>query len=206
MAKLKLNPNPTFTAKVPIPVPGQAPANVEFTFKHRTRTQTLDWFENKANCGDVDLIMDCVASWELDDEFNAENVGRLCDAYAGAGAAVVDVYLLRAAVRAIYSDAPDVPPQAELAMYGLTVEDFPEQSVEVEIWPDNVPATNTFIAMGTQWRMGPAGATGMDYGPLPGVMDMLGIDLPERTDTFECLRVMEIAALKIIEQERDKNG
>ena len=93
MAKLKLNPEPTFKAKVGIPVPGRGVVPVEFTFNYRTREQTLEWIEATRNAKDTDSIMDCACAWELDDEFNLENVERFCNSYAGAGFAVVDTYL-----------------------------------------------------------------------------------------------------------------
>ncbi|MBO9717525.1 MAG: hypothetical protein J7507_12135 [Pseudoxanthomonas sp.] len=91
--KLKLNPNPTFKAKVPIPVPGSAPALVEFTFKHKTRSALVEWLEERKEDDEVGVFREIVASWDLDDEFNDENIRRLCDNYAGAGFAVLRVYL-----------------------------------------------------------------------------------------------------------------
>lgn len=40
-----------------------------------------------------------------------------------------------------------------------------------------------------------AGATGLDYNALPGVMRMIGVPAADRADVFEGLRVMEDAAL-----------
>lgn len=93
MPKLKLNPEPTFKAKVGIPVPGTRPVDVVFTFKHRTRDVLMEWVETSSNDTDVQSIMDCATGWELDDEFNAENVDRLCNNYPGAGFAIVRTYL-----------------------------------------------------------------------------------------------------------------
>jgi len=92
MAKFKLNPDPTFKAKVAIPVPGSAPAKVEFTFKHKTREQLKEWVESPSN-DEVAQFREMVAGWELDDEFNDDNIRRLCDNYPGASLAVLAAYV-----------------------------------------------------------------------------------------------------------------
>lgn len=93
MAKLKLNPEPTFKAKVGIPVPGSRPAEVLFTFKHRTRDEVIAWMEGSRDDTDVDSVLDVVVGWELEDEFNRENVERLCNNYPGSGLVIVSAYL-----------------------------------------------------------------------------------------------------------------
>ena len=93
MAKLKLNPEPTFKAKVGIPVPGSRPAEVLFTFKHRTRDEVLAWVEGSHDATDVESVLDVVVGWELEDEFNRDNVERLCNNYPGSGLVIVSAYL-----------------------------------------------------------------------------------------------------------------
>ena len=93
MGKLSLSAAPTFKAPVPIPVPGGDPVPVEFTFKHRTRDAALAWLEASRDAKDVDAVLDLAAGWELDDAFNAENIERLLQNYAGAGVAIVNAYL-----------------------------------------------------------------------------------------------------------------
>ncbi len=65
----------------------------------------------------------------------------------------------------------------------------------VEVWPDNVAAVNLFISLSTQWRVGPAGVTGLDYNTLPIVMRLQAIPRREQADAFECVRVLEEAAM-----------
>jgi hypothetical protein len=79
-------------------------------------------------------------------------------------------------------------------MFGLTVEEA--SGPPVEVWPDNSDAVNVFIASGTQWRSGPAGLTGLDYGVLPTVMRMVGVPRPKWPDVFDGIRTMEDAALE----------
>lgn len=93
MAKLKLNPEPTFKAKVGIPVPGSRPAEVLLTFKHRTRDEVIAWVEGSRDATDVDSVLDMVVGWELEDEFNRENVERLCNNYPGSGLVIISAYL-----------------------------------------------------------------------------------------------------------------
>lgn len=87
--KFKLDPNPTFKAKVQIPVPGSRPAEVEFEFKHFTRDEYASIFTGETAPTDKDLIVKVTKGWELDDEFNAENVERLLQNYQGAAAAII---------------------------------------------------------------------------------------------------------------------
>lgn len=104
MAKLKLVAEPTFRAKVGIPVAGGPPVDVLMTFKHRTRKQWDEWIAAaKASAAveavtsvtpddEVKSFMDVVVGWDLEDEFNAENVALLLQNYYGAGHAAVRVY------------------------------------------------------------------------------------------------------------------
>lgn len=71
----------------------------------------------------------------------------------------------------------------------------------VEIWAENERSVDVFISMGTQWRVGMAGATGLDYGPLPFVMRTQGIKRSDWTTILDDIRVMEMAALE--EMHRD---
>lgn len=93
MARLKLVPDPTFTAKVGISVPGRGKVLTEFTFRHRARREIVAWLDNRKDATDIELVLDVAIGWELADEFNAENVAALCDAYASAGSEIVSAYL-----------------------------------------------------------------------------------------------------------------
>lgn len=85
-------------------------------------------------------------------------------------------------------------------MFGLKLEDMDE---EVELWAANVQCFTVFEAMGTQWRMGMGGATGLDYQALPVVMDMAGLEAGERQEVFRDLRVMEQEALRTMADNRE---
>lgn len=94
MAKIKITlvPDPTFIAVVAIPVPGDKTGDVIFTFKGRTRTEYLAFIESLEARSDLDVVMDVVCGWNLDEPFSKENVGKLLDAYVAAGRAIIDKY------------------------------------------------------------------------------------------------------------------
>lgn len=65
----------------------------------------------------------------------------------------------------------------------------------VVVWHDNRLAVRVFLAMGTQWRVGAGGPTGLDYGALPEIWRRLEVPPDERDAVFMDLRVLEGAAL-----------
>lgn len=82
-----------------------------------------------------------------------------------------------------------------MRFFGLTETDYEAENT-VEVWPDNVQAVNVFVAMGTQWRCGPGGAIGLDYGALPQVLRMTQVPRADWPEVFDLLRVLEDAALE----------
>ncbi|WNW10131.1 DUF1799 domain-containing protein [Pseudomonas sp. DTU_2021_1001937_2_SI_NGA_ILE_001] len=86
-------------------------------------------------------------------------------------------------------------------MFGLSPEDAEET---VEVWECNRQALVLFDAMGTQWRSGMNGATGLEYQALPVTMDLLGMDVGDRQALFRDIRVMERAALDAMAEARDE--
>lgn len=52
--------------------------------------------------------------------------------------------------------------------------------------------------MSTQWRVGMSGASGLDYSALPIVMKIEDVRKKDRRDVFDCVQVLERAALGII--------
>lgn len=99
-----------------------------------------------------------------------------------------------AVARALYQRRDD--PRTALATLGLpaSLADHLEGADEVEIWAEHWPAVRVFESLSTQWRVGMAGPTGLDYAALPAVMDLLGID--DRAAVFDDLRILERAALE----------
>ena len=72
----------------------------------------------------------------------------------------------------------------------------------VDIWPDNLAAFEIFSFLGTQWRVGMSGATGLDYNVVYRKMDLLSL-APEEYDALECdIQIMEDAALVCMHQKK----
>lgn len=67
---------------------------------------------------------------------------------------------------------------------------------EADYWPCMESSVDAFMAMQTQWRVGPAGPYGFDYSALQTVYKSLSIASKKRPDVFEDIRVMEAAAIK----------
>ena len=119
MAKIALGAAPaSFPARVKFPLLGGGEGELAVEFRYRTRAQfaafigelypsigddapkakkpaakfDLRTAADEALDRDVRHLMGAVLSWDLDDEFKAENVKRLVDEYPAAVAALVDAY------------------------------------------------------------------------------------------------------------------
>ncbi len=66
----------------------------------------------------------------------------------------------------------------------------------MEVWPDNHAAFSLFISLGTQWRVGMGGTTGLDYAAVYPLLDRAAKDPQEWDEMFSDIQVMEGAALK----------
>jgi hypothetical protein len=87
--------------------------------------------------------------------------------------------------------------------FGVVLDTKPAE--EGFLWADNRWAAAIFQGMLTQWRMGPRGPVGLDYGqPLDRVEKQVRLPRRERRAAFDGLRVMEMAALNYFaERTRD---
>lgn len=79
------------------------------------------------------------------------------------------------------------------------------EAATVEVHADNATTVLAFTTLRTQWRL-VAGMVrvahiGLDYGAIPPVLELLGVPADERADVFEGLRVMEQAALPILNEK-----
>ena len=70
------------------------------------------------------------------------------------------------------------------------------------IFPDNVKIVSVFMDMMTQWRFGPAGATGLDYAALPIVLRLREVPRADRQEIFDGIQTMERAALNGLRESR----
>ncbi|EJM92405.1 DUF1799 domain-containing protein [Pseudomonas sp. GM67] len=87
-------------------------------------------------------------------------------------------------------------PEEQLSLFGLSAEDLEED--DVEVWPDNWPVFRLFNALGTQWRTGACGATGLDYSVIREVASLIGIKKRQIPELFPDLQVMEAEALAVM--------
>lgn len=71
----------------------------------------------------------------------------------------------------------------------------------MDIWPDNIAAFEIFSFMGTQWRVGMGGATGLDYNVMYRKMDRLGLASDDYDQLERDIQIMEGAALACMHQK-----
>lgn len=69
------------------------------------------------------------------------------------------------------------------------------------MWPENEPATNLFSSISTQWRVGVAGACGLDYNVLFARMGRMKLDDAQHDQLFSDIRVIESEALSIMNKK-----
>lgn len=92
MPKLKLKADPQFTAKVEVPIAGGF-ADVMVTFKHMQKEPFNEWLKVLHTKKRVDAVLECATGWDLEEEFNPENVKELDSNYMGAANAIIEAYL-----------------------------------------------------------------------------------------------------------------
>ena len=79
-----------------------------------------------------------------------------------------------------------------------TDDDFP-------VWDDNWQVVDLFLKLQTQWVVTMGGVVGLNYGSVDFCLKIYGIE--DKREIFEGLRVMEMAALQILnERKGEKNG
>lgn len=72
---------------------------------------------------------------------------------------------------------------------------------QAELWPENWQAWQLFQAVATQWRCGPSGVIGLDYGALDREMQLQDIPEEEQLQLRQDIRLLEAAALEAIYEE-----
>lgn len=89
----------------------------------------------------------------------------------------------------------------ELAAAGLNPEDV--EPDPVEIWSDVLSVYELFSSMRTQWRVGMAGATGLDYNVLFHKMDRMKLTAEDYNQLEHDIQIMESAALEMMRSKSD---
>lgn len=78
----------------------------------------------------------------------------------------------------------------------------PELSFEV--WPENWPAVELFMAAATQWRHGGKGPTGLDYTAVEALMRLRRVAKRDRADLLADVQIMERASLAVWAERREQ--
>lgn len=81
-----------------------------------------------------------------------------------------------------------------------------QQQNEFELWDENQAAFHLFQQCQTQWNVGMAGITGMNYTAVQSVMFMTAIPRKKQPTLFEEFRFIESGFLTAISERRKNNG
>jgi hypothetical protein len=71
------------------------------------------------------------------------------------------------------------------------------------LWPCNVVSWACWQGVQTQWRVGPAGATGLDYAGVRAYLDEQLLERAARQDAFAGILACEAALLQVWQERRD---
>lgn len=92
MTKFKLVAEPTFKSTVFIPRPGQENGQIELTFKHYKLNDITKFEDELKDKSVVEFVMKIVTDWNLEEEFNKNNIDILLNNYPAAVQAITDTY------------------------------------------------------------------------------------------------------------------
>lgn len=95
MAKFKFNLSrlPDFKLPVSFTMPNGVDAEIVFTVKHRSTTEMQELYGKADMLKDIDYIKEIVSGWDLDEEFNDENVLQLIQLFPGVVLKVSAAYM-----------------------------------------------------------------------------------------------------------------
>ena len=92
MAKFKLVADPTFKCSVLIPRAGQSDGEIILVFNHYSIDELTKFETALKDKPVIDFMMKIVSGWNLDEEFNQENLNILLNNYPAAWRAIIDTY------------------------------------------------------------------------------------------------------------------
>lgn len=92
---------------------------------------------------------------------------------------------------------PDLIADAEA--FGMTLPDSIHERTTFAVWPECWDVVMLFLRICTQWRTGPSGVVGLDYGVALQVAEMSGIT--DRLSLLDDLQVMEYHARGLINKQ-----
>jgi hypothetical protein len=90
-------------------------------------------------------------------------------------------------------------------------DDEEQEAAPFEVFEENWDTAQAFLAMGTQWRIevvtGGERAIvihlGLRYEAIPAALVMAGVPHKKRREVYQGLRVMEAAAMKVLNERED---
>lgn len=88
-------------------------------------------------------------------------------------------------------------------MLGLTLDDYPDEVVE--IWPENAEAVALFRRVCNQWIMGPGGPVALNLSVPIAMLDRIELSYDELAQRLDDLQVMAGVALEIIREQSDQS-
>lgn len=78
-----------------------------------------------------------------------------------------------------------------------------EQDSGCEIWQENLESFSVFQALTTQWRISDMGYFfGLSYPAVESVLNMMGFNRKRNMEIFEDIRIMENAALEVLNKDK----
>jgi hypothetical protein len=90
-----------------------------------------------------------------------------------------------------------------MGVLGTTREDYADEAYEV--FPENWTAVMTFSDLMTQWRIGFAGPTGLDYNVLPIVCRARSIPRSKWSELLSSIQIMEDESMRVF-KHRSSNS
>lgn len=93
--------------------------------------------------------------------------------------------------------------EQDFAAFGPPPEEFlaAVEGEDFEVWAENVEPLNLFMRLQTQWRHGPRGPVGMDYGGVRVALEFMQV--PATPELFRQIQTMETAALEVLRGMQD---
>jgi hypothetical protein len=89
-----------------------------------------------------------------------------------------------------------------MEFFGLTDADYADENI-AWVWPCNVPVVNLFVALGTQWLVGPCGPYGLNYAVMYQKLDRMRVSHEVAEQMEEDIRILEDAALEQMRKDQE---
>jgi hypothetical protein len=92
--------------------------------------------------------------------------------------------------------------QQDMAAYGITEDMLPahiRKPADCEVWEEHSESVAMFLRCSTQWRTGPDGIVGLDYGVLLPMMDLFKV--ADQQAMIDDLQIMEHRALELFHKK-----